>query len=152
MYLKVTSPDKTIFSGNIVSASIPTEIGEITVLKNHIPLMSILKPGIIQIQPEEVLTVSLVKDAQFLFKDHKIFLSVSNGLIYVDGANITILANDVTINPESTNEALQQMKKTLLQEVEQLKETDSNSEEIQKKLTEIEKIGADIKLGDIKQD
>ncbi len=149
MYLKVTSPDKTIFSGNIVSASIPTEIGEITVLKNHIPLMSILKPGIMQIQPEEVLTVSLVKDAQFLFKDHKIFLSVSNGLIYVDGENITILANDVTVNPESSEEVLQQMKNTLIKEAEELKDGD-NPEELAKKLTEIEKIGADMKLANIK--
>lgn len=77
MYLKVTSPDKTIFAGKIISATIPTEMGEITVMKNHIPLMSILKPGILKIQPEEVLTVSLMKDAQFLFQHHKINLSVS---------------------------------------------------------------------------
>ncbi len=122
MYLKITSPDKTIFAGNIVSATLPTEAGEITVMNNHIPLMSILKPGIMKIQPQEALTVSLIKDAQFLFKDHKIHISVSHGLIYIDGKNITILANDVTVNPKNTQEVLQQMKNSMLKEVEDLKE------------------------------
>lgn len=150
MYLKVTSPDKTIFSWNIVSATLPTGAGEITVMKNHIPLMSILKPGIMKIQPEEILTVSLVKDAQFLFQNHKIHLSVSQGLIYVDGHNITILANDVTVNPKDSQEVLKQMKNILMDELEGLKAR-GNIEELQKKLMEIEKLSADIKLAEIKQ-
>lgn len=121
MYLKVTSPDKTIFSGKIVSATIPTEAGEITVMKHHIPLMSILKPGILKIQAEEVLTVSLIKEAQFLFQNHKIHLSVSRGLIYVDGKNITILSNNITVNPKDSHEVLQQMKNSLMNELEEMK-------------------------------
>lgn len=151
MYLKVTSPDKTIFAGNIVSASIPTEAGEVTIMKNHIPLMSILRPGIMKIQPEELLTVSLIKDAEFLFQNHKIHLSVSHGLVYIDGKNVTILANDVTINPKNTQEVLQQMKNNMLQEVEELKSM-GNIEEAQKKLIEIEKINADMKLVQIRQE
>lgn len=112
--------------------------------------MSILKPGIMKIQPEEILTVSLVKDAQFLFQNHKIHLSVSQGLIYVDGHNITILANDVTVNPKDSQEVLKQMKNILMDELEGLKAR-GNIEELQKKLMEIEKLSADIKLAEIKQ-
>lgn len=151
MYLKVTSPDKTIFAGSIVSATLPTEQGEVTIMKNHVPMMSILKPGLMKIQPEELLTVSLVKDAQFLFQNHKIHLSVSQGLIYIDGKNITILANDVTVNPRDSREVLQQMKNSLVQEMEQLKALD-NIEEMEKKIIEIEKISADIKLAEIKEE
>lgn len=150
MYLKVTSPDKTIFAGNVVSATLPTELGEITVYKHHIPLMSILKPGILKIQPEELLTVSLVKDAKFLFQNHKIHLSVSQGLIYVDGMNITILANDVTVNPKDSQEVLQQMKTNLLKEIEDLKSR-GEAAEVEKKNMQIEKISADIKLAEIKE-
>lgn len=148
MYLKVTSPDKTIFAGKIISASIPTEAGEVTIMNNHIPMMSILKPGLMKIQPEEVLTISLIKDAEFLFQNHKIHLSVSHGLVYIDGKNITILANDVTINPKDSKEVLQQMKNNMTQEVEELKNK-GNIEEAQKKLIEIEKITADIKLAEL---
>ena len=150
MYLKVTSPDKTIFAWNIISASIPTEIGEITIMNNHIPLMSILKPGILKIQPEEVLTVSLVKDADFLFKDHMLNLSVSQGLIYVDGQNITILSNDVTVNPQDSDEVLRQMRQTLMQQVADLKAR-WDIVEMEKKIIAIEKINADIKLAEMKQ-
>lgn len=117
-------------------------------MNNHIPMMSILKPGLLKIQPEEVLTVSLIKEAQFLFQHHKIHLSVSQGLIYIDGKNITILANDVTVNPKDSHEVLQQMKNNLIKEVEELKNM-GNIEEAEKKIIEIEKISADIKLTEL---
>lgn len=119
-------------------------------MNNHIPLMSILKPGILKIQPEEVLTVSLVKDADFLFKDHMLNLSVSQGLIYVDGQNITILSNDVTVNPQDSDEVLKQMRQTLIQQVEDLKAR-GDIVEMEKKIIAIEKINADIKLAEMKQ-
>jgi len=112
--------------------------------------MSILRPGIVKIQPEEVLTVSLVKDAQFLFQNHKIHLSVSQGLIYIDGKNITVLANDVTVNPKDSHEVLKQNRLQLLQEVEDLK-LRGDIAEMEKKIIEIEKINADIKLTEIKE-
>lgn len=151
MYLKVTSPDKTIFAGNIISATLPTESGEITIYKNHIPLMSILKPGLLKIKPEELLTVSLVKDAQFLFQNHKIHLSVSQGLIYVDGHTITVLANDVTVSPKDSQEVLQQMKTNVLKEIEHLKNK-GDIAEMEKKIIESEKISADIKLAEIREE
>ena len=149
MYLKVTSPDKTIFAGAVSAVTIPTEAGEITVMNHHIPLMSLLHPGIMKIQPQEALTVSLIKEADFLFKDHKIHLSVSHGLIYIDGKNVTILANDVTVNPKDSKEVLKHMKKSLTHEVEELKKEDGNEEEVAKKMKEIEKIKADISLTEL---
>ena len=104
-----------------------------------------------KIQPEELLTVSLIKDAEFLFQNHKIHLSVSHGLVYIDGKNVTILANDVTINPKNTQEVLQQMKNNMMQEVEELKNM-GNIEEAEKRLIEIEKINADLKLVQIRQE
>ncbi|PKL72476.1 ATP synthase F1 subunit epsilon [Candidatus Kuenenbacteria bacterium HGW-Kuenenbacteria-1] len=42
---EITTPSKTIFKDKIDSAIIPTKDGEITVLPNHIPLISIIVPA-----------------------------------------------------------------------------------------------------------
>ena len=42
---KIVTPEKTIYENEIFQATIPTMEGEITVLPNHIPLISVLKAG-----------------------------------------------------------------------------------------------------------
>ncbi|MFA6354631.1 MAG: F0F1 ATP synthase subunit epsilon [Candidatus Paceibacterota bacterium] len=44
MRLKVTSLQKIEYEGEIRSFNVKTEIGEITILDNHRPLITILKP------------------------------------------------------------------------------------------------------------
>ncbi|MCX6780134.1 MAG: ATP synthase F1 subunit epsilon [Candidatus Magasanikbacteria bacterium] len=44
--LKIVTPEKVIYENNQVDQiTIPTTTGEITVLPNHVPLVSILKSG-----------------------------------------------------------------------------------------------------------
>jgi len=47
--VEIISPDKTIFSGNSDEVILPCFEGEVTVLSNHIPLITFLRPGLIQI-------------------------------------------------------------------------------------------------------
>jgi F-type H+-transporting ATPase subunit epsilon len=48
MKLQILSLDGTKFDGEAVQVSLPTTDGEITVLKNHIPLITTLKSGYIK--------------------------------------------------------------------------------------------------------
>lgn len=45
MHLSVHSLQKTLFEGDVASVSLPTPLGEMTVLDHHIPLVSIVSPG-----------------------------------------------------------------------------------------------------------
>ncbi len=45
MYLEILTPDKTIFSGNITSLTLPGTKSPFAVLKNHAPLISTLEKG-----------------------------------------------------------------------------------------------------------
>tara|TARA_Y100000591_G_C21678218_1_gene616640 strand:+ start:398 stop:778 length:381 start_codon:yes stop_codon:yes gene_type:complete len=47
--VEIISPDKTIFSGNSDEVILPCFEGEVTILKDHIPLITFLRPGLIQI-------------------------------------------------------------------------------------------------------
>ena len=47
---KIATPEKVVYENDILQASIPTTSGEITILPNHIPLVSILQAGELKIK------------------------------------------------------------------------------------------------------
>lgn len=75
---KIATPEKVVYENEIFQVSIPTMSGEITVLPNHIPLVSVLSAGELKI-----------KD-----KDGKHPYAVSGGFLEIKGNNeIVILAD-----------------------------------------------------------
>ena len=75
---KIVTPEKVIYENEIFQVSIPTTSGEITVLPNHIPLVSVLAAGELRI-----------KD-----KDGEHHLAVSGGFLEVRGKNEVIILAD----------------------------------------------------------
>ncbi len=47
--LKILTPDEKLFDGEVSQVVLPTKAGEITVLANHIPLISLLSIGEIKV-------------------------------------------------------------------------------------------------------
>lgn len=54
MELKIYSLEGTKYEGTVSQVSLPTTNGEITVLKNHIPLITTLKSGVIKFGGENI--------------------------------------------------------------------------------------------------
>lgn len=46
---ELVSPEKLLFTGDVEAVVVPGTEGEFTVLKDHAPVMSVLKPGIVVI-------------------------------------------------------------------------------------------------------
>jgi len=143
MLLKISSPSKSIYEGKIKQITLPTESGIITILPNHIPLVTSLKPGIINITPEKA------PEWEFVFSKNIISLSVSKGMVFVDGKVIRIVTAVATTSPAESQDKLNKMKSELENEIKLLKKKWS-IEEIEKSLIQLEKINADIKLEKIK--
>lgn len=74
---KIVTPERTVFEDEVDQITLPTADGEITVLPNHIPLISILVPG----------ELDLKKDGE------EIAVAVSGGMIEVRKNEMTILAD-----------------------------------------------------------
>ena len=70
--IEIISPDKSIFSGETEEVVLPCYEGQITVLKNHIPLITFLRPGIIEIGKNEKF---YVEDGTVEFSDNNLLLS-----------------------------------------------------------------------------
>ena len=75
---KIVTPEKTVLEDIVTQVTLPTEVGEITVLPDHIPLVSNLSSGVI---------VAIKEDKT------SIVMSVSGGFIEVTRAKINILAD-----------------------------------------------------------
>lgn len=74
---ELVSPERLMFAGDVLSVVVPGTEGEFTVLKDHAPLMSTLKPGIVTI-------------AEAGSKTSRLF--VRGGFADVNPAGLTILA------------------------------------------------------------
>ncbi|MBI3442197.1 MAG: hypothetical protein HY007_00280 [Candidatus Sungbacteria bacterium] len=58
MHLSIYSLRETIFEGEATSVSLPTPLGEMTVLDHHIPMVSAVSPGQIHyVLPDSTTTV-----------------------------------------------------------------------------------------------
>lgn len=73
MELKILKLDGIKFEGKVSHVSLPTKDGEITILPNHIPLITILKKGDIKIEGQEI--------------------KVEGGVAEIDGKKVVVLAN-----------------------------------------------------------
>ena len=77
--IEIISPEKIIFSGNSVMTTIPSYEGEMSVLKNHISIITFLRPGVIRVYINDKITEEFfVQDgtAEF-FNDNLVLLSSS---------------------------------------------------------------------------
>ena len=74
---KIVTPEKTVFEDSVDQVTLPTQDGEITVLPNHIPLISVLVPG-------ELVAKNNGEETA---------MAISGGMVEVQKNEITILAD-----------------------------------------------------------
>jgi F-type H+-transporting ATPase subunit epsilon len=81
----ITTPERNLLNEEVDSLTLPTQFGEITILKNHIPLVANLVPGEIKYRKGE----------------EESFFSVSGGFIEVKKGNkVTVLADTAEFGHE----------------------------------------------------
>ena len=51
--LEIISPEKVIFSGDVKMVVLPSYEGDMSILKNHISIITFLKPGLIKVKKKE---------------------------------------------------------------------------------------------------
>ena len=77
--LEIISPEKIIFSDEVASVTIPAYEGDMSILKNHISIITFLRPGIIKIEKRDKnLSKFFVQDGTVeFFNDILVILSTS---------------------------------------------------------------------------
>lgn len=108
---ELVSPERLLSSGNVQQVVVPGTEGEFTVLVNHAPVLSTLKPGVVTVTDESG-TVE------------RIF--VRGGFAEVNSAGLTILAEEaVAVSDLSADD--------LAQKIQDAKEDVSDAKDAEKK-------------------
>lgn len=108
LHLTVTTPERVVLETEVRSVNVPTVDGEIGILQNHIPLVSILAPG------ELYLTTT---------KGEQEVMAVSGGFVEVRDNQIVILA-DTAEKAEEIDEVRAQAAREKAQALMQERATD----------------------------
>ena len=100
--LEIIKPEKIIFSDNVNMVLIPSYEGDLSILKNHISLISFLRPGIVKVEKSKSnFEIFFVQDGTLEFFDNNLVLLSSNI------ENIKDLSKDFLENlDKETNERL----------------------------------------------
>ena len=96
--IEIISPDKSLYTGKTEEEVLPCYEGQITVLKDHIPLITFLRPGLIEIG----------KNKKFYAEEGTVEFSNNNLLIL--SATVQSLKD---INSEKINSMLKEAEKIL---------------------------------------
>tara|TARA_Y100000590_G_scaffold108695_1_gene123642 strand:+ start:161 stop:556 length:396 start_codon:yes stop_codon:yes gene_type:complete len=77
--VEIISPEKIIFSKDVKMATLPSYEGDMSILKNHISIITFLRPGIIKLKTKDENTVDFfVQDGTIeYFNDNLVVLSSS---------------------------------------------------------------------------
>lgn len=108
--LKIVTPEKVLYQDSVEAVIVPTAEGEITVLSNHLPIISAINPGELKIK----------KDGGYDY------FSVTRGVLEVDGKTVTLLTDAAesagAIDEKRAEEARDKAKK-LMEGIKQSEES-----------------------------
>ena len=90
--IEIISPEKILLSSKINSATIPSFEGEMTILPDHIALITFLRPGIIKINGD--------KESQYF---------VEEGTVEFSKNNLTILSSTILETGSLSKEKIEEM-------------------------------------------
>jgi len=92
MYLEIVSPEATLFSGDVTSIAVPGINGEFEMLKDHAPIVSLLKEGHVKIYGD----ISLNEEVQDKFtkgNDKGTWLAINSGTLEMNDNKVIVLAD-----------------------------------------------------------
>ncbi len=76
MFLEIISPEKTVYSGEVVLVQLPGVMGSFEILKNHAPMIALIEQG----------------KAKIIDENRKLFyLDVNEGIVEVKNNRIRVL-------------------------------------------------------------
>ncbi|MDB9796166.1 ATP synthase F1 subunit epsilon [Pelagibacteraceae bacterium] len=72
--LEIISPDQTLFNFEVEQVVIPAYEGIMTILKDHIPLITFLRPGFVKIETNSKSEIIYVEDGTVEFFDNQLLI------------------------------------------------------------------------------
>tara|TARA_Y100001958_G_scaffold154500_1_gene143556 strand:+ start:1278 stop:1667 length:390 start_codon:yes stop_codon:yes gene_type:complete len=93
--IEIISPDKTVIKTEAVEVTIPSYEGEMGILKNHIPLITFLRPGFVKIKNGSE-QIFFVEEGTVEFADNNLLILTSTVRKWsnIDKKTLEVLINE----------------------------------------------------------
>ncbi len=69
---KIVTPQRTVLEKEVDQVSIPTKVGEVTLLPNHIDYITLIAPGIVEAKNDSELTSMTISEGFLEFHDNEL--------------------------------------------------------------------------------
>jgi F-type H+-transporting ATPase subunit epsilon len=109
---EIVTPERVVLKREVFQVTVPTTTGEITILPDHIPLVSVLQPGVIEVKRTDGISE---------------IMSVSGGFIEVLADKVVILADTAERAEEIDEERI----KTAQKRAEDLKQNAKSLDDVE---------------------
>jgi F-type H+-transporting ATPase subunit epsilon len=93
--LDLVTLDKPLFAGQVQQITAPTKLGEITILPNHIPLITSLQAGELKLK---------VKEGEGIYSPNYIYIAISGGFMEVKPGSIVNIIADSALRVDEIDE------------------------------------------------
>jgi len=91
MQLEIVSPEAQLFSGEVVSLTVPGASGSFQILNNHAPIVSTLVEGRVKIQGKVIINEN--NRSKFIQEGEFTFLDIQSGAIELSDNKVIILTD-----------------------------------------------------------
>ena len=72
--LEIISPDQTLLNSEVKNVAIPAYEGMMTILKDHISLITFLRPGFIEVENNSKTSKFYIEEGTVEFSDNKLLI------------------------------------------------------------------------------
>ena len=123
--IEIISPEKIIFSGDTTIVKLPSYEGDMSILKNHISIITFLRPGIIKINKKD--------------KKYEDFF-VQDGTVEYFNDNLVVLSSSIINKKDLSREFLDRLTKETEEKLKKKDITDHDLYVLNHKLNAIKEI------------
>ena len=123
--LELIKPEKIIFSDKVIMTTLPSYEGDMSILKSHIPIITFLRPGIIEVKKNE--------------KNNETFFVQDGTVEYFDN-NLVVLSSSITNVKDLSRKYLDDLNKETTNQLSQSDITDHDRYILNHKLDTIKDI------------
>lgn len=101
LHLQIITPEKTVFDDEVEQVSLPTQNGQITILPNHVALVTRITPG----------------ELNFKIHQKENLLAAGFGFAEIDSKNVKVLVDLAAPEEELEERKIEEAKKTAEEEL-----------------------------------
>ena len=122
-YFELVSPEKLMFSGMVEQVVVPGAEGEFTMLKDHAPMMSLLRPGIVTVSETNAKSQRLYVRGGFADVSAKGLSILAEEAVAVENLDLVKLDGQIKDAEEDVSDAkTEEAKWSAMEKLQQLRD------------------------------